>query len=103
MADIPHFKIPFQVTNGTVATVEQDSDEEILTNVETVLRTPTGSRIEQPDFGLEDTTFTTSATEIETACRDALNEWEDRAQTLPEAEIREQIATVQIGVTVGRP
>lgn len=97
MAEIPHFRIPFQVIGGTIATVEQDSDEDILTCVETVLRTPAGSRIEQPDFGVEELAFQTGQ-DIETECLAAIEECEPRAEAIPEATITNMIANVQIGI-----
>lgn len=101
MTDIPHFKTPFQIIGGKVAVVEQDSDDDILACVETVLRTTIGDRIEEPEFGVEDTTFTTSTEHIENEVREAINEWEPRAETIPEARIENLVATVRTGVTIG--
>lgn len=100
MADIPHFKTPFQILGNQVATVEQDSDDDILTCVETLLRTPVDSRLEHPEYGVEDTAFTTSPETIENEIRESVNEWEPRAEALPEATITNQIATVRTGVNV---
>lgn len=60
---IPHFSHPFHF--GTVAdyrglqaaTVEQNTVEEILTCVESVLRYEEGTRPERPDFGIPDQVF----------------------------------------------
>lgn len=101
MADIPHFRAPFTVVGGRAATVEQDSDEDILTCVETILRTPLGSRIENPDLGLEDPAFL-GELEIDQVCREAIDRSEPRAGAQFETEIREHIATVQAGVANGR-
>lgn len=60
MADVPHFDIPFRFdTTGHAVTVEQDSLEEISNCVEAVMRTIIGQRIEAPDFGIPDPTFST--------------------------------------------
>ena len=101
MTDIPHFAVPFRVMNGGVATVEQDSDDDILACVETVLRTPVGNREEQPDFDITDLTFKTDPAEINLECQQALDELEPRAHAIPEAEINELIATVRIGAQIG--
>ena len=99
MADIPHFAVPFRITGTSATVVEQDSDEDILACAETILRTPVGSRIEEPEFGMEDPTFTTDPAVIERVAIDALHEWEPRTTALAEAEIDDLIAkaTVNLG------
>lgn len=58
MARVPQFAVPFRVEDGDVVEVEQDSVEEIEACVEAVLHTFIGSRIDEPDFGIPDETFT---------------------------------------------
>lgn len=57
----PHFAIPFRLTttggNRVPAVVEQDSLEDVTGCVEAALRTERGSRIDMPDFGVPDPTF----------------------------------------------
>lgn len=55
--DVPHLAFPPRTTtlaNGDVvyAAVEQDSAEHIADRVELAIRTPQGSRIEDPAFGV---------------------------------------------------
>jgi phage baseplate assembly protein W len=97
MADIPHFRIPFQIIGGQAATIEQDSEEDILTCVETILRTQTGDRVENPDFGVEDLTFQTNPAQITEETSRAIKEFEPRADTITETEIADLTATVRIG------
>ncbi|MCU1500593.1 MAG: hypothetical protein JWM47_4546 [Acidimicrobiales bacterium] len=53
MADIPHFKFPFQRSpdGKTVDVVEQDTVEHVMTCEEVIVRCPLGFRIERPEFG----------------------------------------------------
>lgn len=55
----PHFRTPFSIAGDGPAEVEQDSDREIDQCIEAVLRTPVGTRIEDPEFGRPDETFRT--------------------------------------------
>jgi phage baseplate assembly protein W len=81
MADItvPHFALPFRLAgDGSFAVVEQDSDDEVVQSVEILLRTRVGSRIELPEYGIEDPTFTV-VPDI-AGILDAIADWEPRAQ-----------------------
>lgn len=100
MADIPHLKAPFQIIGGQAAVVEQDSDEDTLACVETILRTDQGDRIENPDLGTPDLAFHTNPVNLEREIRQAITRSEPRAETIPEAEITDLIATVQVGVNL---
>jgi len=53
----PHFDLPFRIAAHAVATVEQDSSEDIANCVECIIRTPNGFREDSPDFGLNDVVF----------------------------------------------
>lgn len=57
-AKVPHLGFPFRLVNGGITTVEQDSKEEIAACVEASARTPEGSRIDAPTYGIPDETFT---------------------------------------------
>lgn len=50
-ADTPHFAYPFALVGAHVATVEQDTEEHLMTCANHVARCPTGFRDERPDFG----------------------------------------------------
>jgi hypothetical protein len=55
--EIPQFSMPLRVVGGRFAVVEQDSPDEIRDQVEALIRTPQGSRLDLPDFGISDPTF----------------------------------------------
>ena len=78
MTDVPHFAIPFRFAGPQAAVVEQDSIDEIAYSVYTVLVTPQGSRVDLPEFGLPDLTFTTQPIDRE-VIRATIEEWEPRA------------------------
>lgn len=86
----PHFAVPFRAENGSVAQVEQDSVEDIEDCVEAVLRTPEGSRVEVPDFGIPDATFEQLGPDLSAKTYlAAVDEWEPRAHLLGEARLAE--------------
>ncbi len=93
----PHFRVPFRVTNGSVATVEQDSQREIEQCVEAVLSTRTGSRIEEPEFGIPDQLFELLPPNPNVDdVLGALEEWEPRIRVLGSAEVEELTKRVLI-------
>lgn len=98
MPSIPHFSFPFRVENGQVATVEQDSRAEIEDCVEAVLRTIFGTRIDAPEFGIPDETFTqqepSPSAEVYLA---AVEEAEPRARLLSRARLKD-MATKHITI-----
>lgn len=98
MAQVPHIKLPLTINPGGTAVVEQDSDEEIRQCVELILRTEVGSRIEVPEFGIEDLAFSGEPDLIEQEVLRAVREWEPRARAIAEAEIFELSAKVGIEI-----
>lgn len=76
---IPHLSVPFQVIHGQFVTVEQDTDDEVAQCVRNICVYERGFRLEDPDFGIEDPTFTTMPIDTEDIAR-AVAAYEDRAQ-----------------------
>lgn len=77
--NVPHLAVPFQVINGQWITVEQDTDDEVAQCVRNICAFERGFRIEDPDFGINDPTFTTMPIDTEDISS-ALDTYEDRAQ-----------------------
>ena len=102
MTDVPHFDLPFRFTASQAAVVEQDSVEEIAECVLAILLCPQGYRVELPEFGLADPTFSTPGVDL-AAVRQAVELWEPRADLLltqrPDA-LDELIRRVQVLVQV---
>lgn len=57
MATIPKLKVPLRMGPKGLAVVEQNSADEIAACVYALVATERGSRIEEPDYGVEDPTF----------------------------------------------
>ncbi|HEU5046075.1 MAG TPA: hypothetical protein VFT75_18290 [Nocardioidaceae bacterium] len=75
---VPHLAWPLRLGVGnTFATVEQDSDDDIMQGVLVLLSTPLGRQIELPDYGMPDQTF--SVTPDLDAAADAVAAWQPRA------------------------
>lgn len=96
MADIPHFASPFRMDGPAAATIEQDSDEDLLLNVATLLRTEVGSRDELPEYGITDPAF---RSEIGPDLLDTIREWEPRVEADADEEIIDLVNRVE--VTIG--
>jgi phage baseplate assembly protein W len=77
VAHIPHLMVPFQVINGQFVTVEQDTDDEVAQCVQNICAFERGYRVEDPDFGIRDPTFTIMPIDTEDISR-ALSTYEDR-------------------------
>lgn len=93
----PHLRTPFSIVGSSPAEVEQDSDVEIDQCIEAVLRTPVGTRIEDPEFGRPDETFRTQGpnpnADIYVA---AVEAGEPRARARGTARVEETIKQVLI-------
>jgi phage baseplate assembly protein W len=91
----PHLAAPFRVENGRVATVEQDSPEEIRQCILACLRTKIGSRLEAPDYGVPDQTFKRQSRNPSAAVYlRAVEEAEPRARLLGSAQVEGLIQRV---------
>lgn len=101
MADPGHPAIPFRIDPatvdaetgvGTLATVGQDSLQEVRQCARVILRTARGRRIENPEFGLLDPRWASGIDTDEIA--ETLDRYEDRAEW-------EAVAEPVTGATVG--
>jgi phage baseplate assembly protein W len=81
--NVAHFGLPFRYEDGRAAVNEQGSPEDIAACVEAVLRTEPGERIERPDFGLPDPTFSSLPLDLGDLIA-AVSRWEPRARVLAE-------------------
>lgn len=95
--ETPHFDRPFRIDRA-VATVDQDSDEELLNCAWAILSTEVGERDELPEFGVEDFPFR-STDEVQTDISGAIREWEPRLEAESDAFIEDLVMRVQTEVT----
>ena len=77
--------------------VEQDSTEEVLDCCRTILRTPIGDCIDEPELGVPDMVFTDPEA---MSLMDALNEWEPRAGAMVTEEAAEELADSVLSITI---
>lgn len=100
----PHIALPLRLNAGgtRVVCVEQDSEDEIFDCVEVLIRTPHGSRIDLPDYGLRDQEFTMGGAKKEEIYA-AVEQWEgDRALIAIEespSRLDSLVSNVRVGVT----
>lgn len=80
---IPHFALPFRFEHGTFTTVEQDTLDEVVQNVEVLLGTIKGDRLAVPDFGINDPVFGPISTAASSAeLEDVISTYEPRARVV---------------------
>lgn len=73
----PHLKIPFTIkTDGTAATVQQDTSEDVVQCVAVLFGTDPGTRLMVPSYGITDPTF---AGINQVRVQAAVKQWEPRA------------------------
>lgn len=84
-ATVPHLAFPFRVApGGSFAVVEQDTVDEVAQNVEVVVRTPVGDRIEIPEFGSRQLIFGEVGGDDVQQVLAAVTVWEPRADVIAE-------------------
>jgi phage baseplate assembly protein W len=76
---VPKLRVPFQIVGKSALAVEQNSDDEVFQCVEAVIRTPEGSRIDEPEFGIPDYAFQGRIDGAQ--IQESIDEWEPRALT----------------------
>lgn len=97
--DTPHFKVPFRISGATAGYVEQGSLDEIMQNCVAILRTPYGSRDEEPNFGLIQQEFEDNPSITVQDIEGALMRDEPRARSLTTAQLNELALEVKVLLT----
>src|SRR5262245_38101144 len=93
--------MPLRVTvNGQWVVVEQDTESEVADCVRNICAFERGYRVEDPNFGINDPTFTTMPIDVADIAS-ALNEYEERASVQIFQEITSDgQVSVRLEVTV---
>lgn len=98
---VPKLQVPIRMGLTRLATVEQDSPEDVAASVYALLATERGSRLEDPDYGVEEAGFEVFPPE------EAIDEWmvqieryEPRARVRTVAELQDLLALVSVRVGV---
>lgn len=101
--EIPHFNFPFDIWNGHVTEVEQDTTDDIANCVTAIVLTPEDFRTDIDDFGIDDMTFTNHPLPAKSIAQEILNQ-EPRAAILLDTRpsiVDDLIAEVTLEVAAG--
>lgn len=97
---IPKLRVPLRIENGRLGICEQDSQENVAACVYAILAYERGSRIEDPNFGVEDPTF--DQLPLDTAeWIEQVGAYEPRAEVRTSQEFTELLASVLAEVGLG--
>jgi phage baseplate assembly protein W len=99
VADVPHFAVPFTVTDGKAAVVEQDSIDDVTQSVFVLLATEQGTYQPIPDLGIEDPTFRLNGVDLDELAAE-VEEFEPRAELLTETQWDGLLQEVKVKVGV---
>lgn len=101
-SDVPHLALPLRFRGDRAATIEQDSDADVLQCVETVLRFRRGHLLHAPEFGVPDQAHRQGGADL-AGIVDAVSRWEPRAATVAEDLGMDEYGLVQqVRVNVSR-
>lgn len=95
-----HLAVPFRVKDDHAVVVEDATLDEVIQNVDVIVRSRRGERLMSLDFGISDPTFTFRQAAPDLVEIDAaVAQWEPRA-SLVFSERREEGSTSQVQVGV---
>lgn len=94
---IPKLRIPLRVENGRLALVEQDSQDNVAACVYTILSYERGSRLEDPDFGVESRLFDQMPIDVD-EWLEQISAYEPRASVQTQQEIEDLTGSVLVEV-----
>lgn len=92
---IPRLALPIRLDGTTLATVEQDSEDDVLQCAFAVVAYERGSRWEDPEFGIEDPTFGTEPIDT-TDWITAINRYEPRAAVSTAEDVSEIASKIRV-------
>lgn len=93
----PHLRIPFEVADGRVAVVEQDTSRDVEQAVLACLSTPIGSRDDDPEYGVDLQLFHRTPIDM-TPVLAAVEACEPRASLISESRFAELVESVVVKV-----
>lgn len=94
---IPKLRVPLRLENGRLALVEQDSQDNVAACVYSILSYERGSRIEDPDFGVESRLFDQMPVDVD-EWLEQIAAYEPRAEVQTEQEVGDLIGAVLVEV-----
>jgi phage baseplate assembly protein W len=78
MDDVAHLTLPLRIVGERYVTVQQDTLDELVSNVAVITQFPLGYRVERPDFGVASMEFDTRPLPVSDV-EQAVEAWEPRA------------------------
>lgn len=97
--EVPKLAVPLRAVGGRLATVEQDSEENVAAAVYAILAYERGSRIEDADFGVESPVFETIPLDV-SEWLEQISKYEPRAEVETKQDVEELIGDVLVNVGV---
>lgn len=94
---VPKLRVPLQLAGRRLATVDQDSPDNVAACVYAILSFERGSRIEDPDFGVQDPTFSQMPVDVD-EWLEQIAAYEPRAEVRTEQEVGDLIGAVLVDV-----
>jgi phage baseplate assembly protein W len=94
---IPKLRVPLRLENGRLGICEQDSQENVAACVYAILSYERGSRVEDPEFGVEDPSFDQQPLDLD-EWLEQIATYEPRARVTTQQEVDELIAVVLVEV-----
>lgn len=94
---IPKLRVPLRLENGRLALVEQDSQDNVAACVYALLATERGSRLEDPDFGVESRLFDQMPVDVD-EWLEQIAAYEPRAEVQTQQEIEDLTGLVLVEV-----
>jgi phage baseplate assembly protein W len=91
----PKLRVPIEFGTFGLRAVEQDSDDEIAACVYALIATERGSRIEEPDYGVEDPTFEALPLDLDEWLAQ-IDQFEPRAEVVTAQDLEAEL--IKIGV-----
>lgn len=97
---VPKLRVPLRLENGRLALVEQSSQDNVAACVFAILSYERGSRIEDPDFGVESRLFDQMPVDVD-EWLEQISAYEPRAGVTTQQEIEDLTGRVLVEVGPG--
>jgi phage baseplate assembly protein W len=94
---VPKLAIPVRLSGTKLATVEQDTQDEVAQCVYAVAATELGTRVERRDFGVTSPLFRQGGADL-AEIQAAVERWEPRASIETKQDLVEAMDTIRIEV-----
>ena len=94
---VPRLSLPLRLEGEGLATIEQDSIEDVAQGVYAVLSYERGERLEDPEFGIDDPTFDLEPVDVSTWLAQ-IDRYEPRAAVATREDVSELLSAIEVEV-----